>query len=148
MQTDNNITIIKAGNDQRPSIIALLQTEKLPVEDLPATLDNFFVALYDDNVVGAIGLEQYGHYALLRSMVVSREFRNKNIAAGLIQQLEHYGKTLHISTMYLLTETAPDYFDRKGYEKINREEVPNAVKASSEFSHTCPVSAIVMKKQL
>lgn len=148
MQTDNQINIVKAGNDQRPSVVALLTTEKLPVEDLPATLNNFFVALHGGNIIGAIGLEQYGRYALLRSMVVSPEHRNKNIAAALVAQLEHYGKTLHINTMYLLTETAPEYFAKKGYEKINREEVPDAVKASSEFSHVCPVSAIVMKKEL
>ena len=148
MQTDNQVSIIRAGNDQRPSVIALLQSEKLPVEDLPATLENFFIALYEGNVIGAIGLEQYGQYALLRSMIVSREHRNKNIAAALIKQLENHCEIQQINTIYLLTETAPDYFSRKGYRKITREEVPDAVKVSFEFSHVCPVSAIVMKKEL
>lgn len=148
MQTNNQVSIIKAGNDQRPSIIALLQSEKLPVEDLPATLDNFFIALHEGNVIGAIGMEPYGSYALLRSMIVSREHRNKNIAGALIKQLENHCEIQQINTIYLLTETAPDYFSRKGYRKITREEVPDAVKVSSEFSHVCPVSAIVMKKEL
>ena len=148
MQTNDQVSIVKAGNDQRPLVIALLQTEKLPVDDLPATLDNFFIALYDGKVIGAIGMELYRPYALLRSMIVSREHRNKNIAAALIEQLEHNCETQQIKTIYLLTETAADYFARKGYRKITREEVPDAVKASSEFSHVCPVSAIVMKKEL
>ena len=148
MQKDNQVSIIKADNDQRPSIIALLQSEKLPADDLPATLGNFFVALYEGNVIGVIGMEPYGPYALLRSMIVSREHRNKNIAAALIKQLENHCELQQINTIYLLTETAPDYFFRKGYRKMTREEVPDAVKASSEFSHVCPVSAIVMKKEL
>ena len=50
--------------------------------------------------------------------------------------------------MYMFTETAPQYFERKGYEKISRDSVPKSIHASSEFSSVCPVSAIVMKKSL
>ncbi|HEX6426477.1 MAG TPA: arsenic resistance N-acetyltransferase ArsN2 [Niastella sp.] len=148
MQTDNQFFITKASDNHRPLVIALLQTEKLPVEDLPASLNDFFVVLTEDKVIGAIGLEQYGNYALLRSMVVSAAYRNKNIASSLVDELEYYGKILGISAMYLLTETAPGYFEKKGYQKINREEVPAVLQASSEFSHVCPVSAIVMKKEI
>jgi amino-acid N-acetyltransferase len=146
MQTDTKI--IKASDSQRALVIALLQTEKLPVEDLPPTLDNFYVALKDNTIIGAIGLEQYGNYALLRSAVVSREHRNKNIASNLVDELENYGKHLGVIAMYLLTETAPAYFEKKGYQRIKREDVPPEVKQSSEFSHVCPVSAVVMKKEL
>ncbi len=148
MQTENQIFITKASDNHRPMVIALLQAEKLPVEDLPASLHNFFVALNEDKVIGAIGLEQYGNYALLRSMVVHAAHRDKHIASRLVEQLELHGNTLGISDMYLLTETAPAYFEKKGYQKIKREEVPAALQASSEFSHVCPVSAIVMKKEL
>jgi amino-acid N-acetyltransferase len=148
MQTENQIFITKASDNHRPMVIALLQAEKLPVEDLPASLNNFFVALHEVKIIGAIGLKQYGNYGLLRSMVVHAAHRNKHIASSLVEQLEHYGKTLGISDMYLLTETAPAYFEQKGYQKIKREEVPLELHASSEFSHVCPVSAIVMKKEL
>jgi amino-acid N-acetyltransferase len=57
-------------------------------------------------------------------------------------------KTLGINWLYLLTETASEYFEAKGYERISREDAPAALSASSEFSHVCPVSAIVMKKPL
>jgi amino-acid N-acetyltransferase len=45
-----------------------------------------------------------------------------------------------------LTETADKYFNKKGYRAIAREQVPEQIKASSEFNHVCPVSAVVMKK--
>jgi len=148
MTTNNQATIIKTGNEQRDAVIALLQSANLPVKDLPNTLDNFFVALHDGKVIGAIGLEQYGDCGLLRSMVVDQRHRNKNIASQLVLQLEQYATGKGIHSIYLLTETAPLFFERKAYNKITREEVPKALQASSEFSHICPVSAIVMHKQL
>lgn len=148
MTTNNQATIIKTGNEQRDAVIALLQSANLPVKDLPNTLDNFFVALHDGKVIGAIGLEQYGDCGLLRSMVVDQRHRNKNIASQLVLQLEQYATSKGIHSIYLLTETAPLFFERKAYNKITREEVPKALQASSEFSHVCPVSAIVMHKQL
>ncbi|WP_205509921.1 arsenic resistance N-acetyltransferase ArsN2 [Longitalea arenae] len=148
MQTDNQTNIVKASDNHRPLVIALLQAEKLPVENLPTSLDNFFVARHNNKVVGAIGLELYGDYALLRSMVVSTAYRNNNIASRLVEQVEAYGRSLGITSIYLLTETAPGYFEKKGYQKINRDEVPAAVQLSSEFGHVCPVSAIVMKKNV
>ena len=145
---NHQIKITRAGNEQRQAAVALLQSEQLPVEDLPATFNNFFVTMADDKIIGVIGLEQYEQYGLLRSMVVDKAYRNKNIASQLVQHLESYAATLGIDCMYLLTETASVYFEAKGYERISREEAPTALSASSEFSHVCPVSAIVMKKSL
>ena len=146
MNITNQTKIIKASDKERPSIIALLESEKLPVKDLPDSLDNFFVAFDYSKVIGAIGLEKYDTHGLLRSMVVNKEYRNKHIASQLVQHLEDYAITLGIDCLYLLTEMAPQYFERKGYQKISREETPKALQASSEFSYVCPVSAIVMKK--
>jgi len=148
MNTTAHIKITRAANDQRQAIVSLLQSEKLPVEDLPDSLDSFLVALHGDEVIGAIGLEKYDNCGLLRSMVVDKLHRNKNTAAQLVQELETHAIETGITCMYLLTETAPGYFERKGYQRIQREEAPRALHASSEFSHVCPVSAIVMKKEL
>ena len=148
MNTINHATITKAIAAQRQSIIQLLQAEKLPVDDLPASLDNFFVATDNNNVIAAIGVELYGDCGLLRSMVVDRDYRSKYIASQLVQELESHAKTNGVNCMYLLTETASQYFERKGYQRIARDQVPEPLKASSEFSHVCPVSAIVMKKLL
>ena len=140
--------ITKAKEYHRQSIVSLLQAEKLPVEDLPPVLDNFFVALDENDVIGAIGLEEYDSCGLLRSMVVSKRFRNKNIASHLIEALEKKAIASGMDCIYLLTETAPQYFEKKGYEKISRDSVPKSIQASSEFSGVCPVSAIAMKKSL
>ncbi len=84
MNTLFQIEIIKADDKLRQSIVSLLQAEKLPVEDLPSLLDNFFVTIEDNKVIGVIGLEQYDNCGLLRSMVVNNRYRNKNIASRLV----------------------------------------------------------------
>lgn len=95
-----------------------------------------------------IGLEHYDGAGLLRSMVVHPAYRNRQIAERLVQQLEETASFSGITALYLLTETAEKYFSRKGYQTITRSEVPPLLMQSSEFSHVCPASATVMKKEL
>jgi amino-acid N-acetyltransferase len=140
--------IIQASQAHRPAIVELLQSEKLPVEDLPGDLEHFFVAIIDEVVIGAIGLEHYPPTGLLRSMVVHKDHRNQKIAAALVETLEQYAAGLKVNSIYLLTETASAWFDKKNYQQVERTEVPETIKRSAEFSSVCPVSAIVMKKSI
>ncbi|MEP7253548.1 MAG: arsenic resistance N-acetyltransferase ArsN2 [Ginsengibacter sp.] len=140
--------IRSAANEDRQSIITLLKEEKLPVEDLPASLANFLVASENDKIIGVIGLEKYRSLALLRSMAVSMDYRNNNVASQLVEQLETFAKSSGIKWMYLLTETAEQYFERQAYQKVSRESAPKEIQASSEFSNVCPESAIFMRKGL
>ncbi len=139
---------IKNAQPYRDQIIGLLTAEKLPADDLPQSLTHFIAAVQDDNLAGAVGLEIYGNHALLRSMVVSLAYRGKGVAGELLTQLETMAHAKSIKEIYLLTETAPDYFARKGYQTITRQDVPEPVQQSSEFSYACPQSAIVMKKNI
>ena len=140
--------IIPAEEERRDEIIQLLQSQKLPAEDLPVLLTGFYTAIENDQLVGVIGMERYGCFGLLRSMVVHPGFRNRQIAETLVNTLEQAAKSKEIISMYLLTETASKYFEKKGYKTIQREQVPEPVKASSEFSSICPVSATVMMKPI
>jgi len=140
--------ITQATPPMRAEIIALLQSQQLPVEDLPSQLTDFFVSQEDGKLIGLIGMEQYDEYGLLRSMVVHPDFRNQQIAAALVDTLEQRATAAGIKALYLLTETAAEYFSKKGFSTVQRELVPDAVKVSTEFSHVCPVSATVMVKQI
>jgi amino-acid N-acetyltransferase len=143
----NNIQIIKASDIHRDSILSLLQAEKLPVEGI-TSLDKFFIAVSNEDVIGVIGLEVYNQYGLLRSLAVKKEYRNKSTGTLLITALETLATTLGLDSIYLLTETAPAYFERKGYQKIKRDETPSAIQLSAEFSSICPTTAQIMQKQI
>lgn len=140
--------IIDQAQPYRNEVIALLSAEKLPAADLPETLEHFIVAIQDAKVIGVAGLEVYDEFGLLRSVAVSDSHRGKSIAAKLLRRIEALASLKNIAELFLLTETAAGYFERKTYRRISREEVPEPIKASSEFSHVCPVSAVVMSKPL
>jgi amino-acid N-acetyltransferase len=139
---------IAIASDHRDSVETILTENKLPVSDLPASLENFLVAVDESGVIGVIGLEPYGRYGLLRSLAVKLGHRNQGIASKLLNRLEEFAAFNNLTAIYLLTETADKYFDLKGYKRITRMEMPPEVQQSSEFSFVCPQSAVVMKKNL
>jgi amino-acid N-acetyltransferase len=139
---------IEKAENYRAKVIDLLATEKLPTDDLPQTLESFVIALQDEEVIGVAGIEIYDGYGLLRSVAVSAAYRGKGIANQLLDHVEMLAAAKSLREIYLLTETAPEYFSKKGYQKITRAQVPAEVQQSTEFSHVCPQSAIVMKKIL
>jgi amino-acid N-acetyltransferase len=146
MQTQ--ITIKQGSNPYKNAIVELLSSERLPVKDLPGNLDHFVLAMADDCVIAVAGLEQYDRYGLLRSLVVNKHYRNQKIADRLISQLEKSAAELGLTDIYLLTETAPEYFTKKGYQRIDRTEIPGPVQQSTEFRDVCPKSAIAMRKAI
>ena len=139
--------IIKAKGFKK-NVIELLESEQLPVNDLLHDLENFLVVLENNIILGTIGIEVYGNYALLRSLVVKNEQRNMGFASTLISKIEEMAIGKNIMALFLLTETASEYFSKKGYHTIERKDVPYEVQQSSEFSYVCPQSAVVMTKQL
>lgn len=137
---------IVAASGYNAGIEALLTENKLPVSDLPASLENFFVAMDYDQVIGVIGVEIHGQYGLLRSLAVRSAYRNKGIAGKLIDQIEKFAEVRNLDAIYLLTETADQYFESKHYGTVSRDEVPADIQQSSEFSFVCPQSAVIMRK--
>ncbi len=143
-----SLSLSTPGFHDREQVVALLSAEGLPVADLPEELGHFVVANHHDSIIGVAGLEVYGTDGLLRSLAVQQAFRNRGLASELLQSIEQLAVEAGINRLYLLTETAADYFARKEYVRIPRSEVGPAVRQSSEFSHVCPQSAIVMYKSL
>ncbi len=122
-----------------------LQSNKLPHDDIK-TKGNVFIGYYDDagNLIASGGLELYGASALLRSIAVSQHHRGKNMGKQIVDDLMQKAKDLNIRSIFLLTETAHDFFSKKGFTDISRGDVPFEVKSSSEFAFVCPISAACM----
>lgn len=113
---------------------------------VPDQFEHFFkVCDHPGKIAAAIGLEIYGTYGLLRSLVVKEACRNKGIAFRLVQNLIVHAKKLGLKKIYLLTTTADKYFEKHSFERISRDNVPEEIKQSREFSLICPASAIVME---
>lgn len=146
MSTDIKIRTAVPG-DYDP-VCSLLQTEQLPISDLRPDLDHFLIAESNDIPVAVIGLDPYGKDGLLRSMIVKQEFRSHGIASKLVTELESYARKQGIEMLYLVTNTAEDYFSRKGFNIIARTDVPDNVAVSAEFNGLCPASSTLMRKSI
>ena len=78
------------------------------------------VARDGDAVVAAAALERYGDAALLRSVVVAPDRRRPGVGRGIVAAAESLARDEGVRDLYLLTETAVDWFPRLGYEPVDR----------------------------
>jgi amino-acid N-acetyltransferase len=140
--------IRRAQSSDFTQITQLLESDALPLDGVPHHLDNFLVADLDGKVVGTIGLEIYGENALLRSAVVTPSNRNRGLGTLLYNALLEYAKKRGVKRLVLLTNTAEEYFRRKGFVRIDRASLTGPVTTSAEFTGACPSSAVCMELTL
>ena len=144
-----HLAIGLAVDEDEPAIRALLAPAGLPVEDLTARhILNFVTAKTGDQLVGCAGIELHATAGLLRSVAVAAGLRGLGVGVRLVAAAETLAAQLGLRELYLLTTTAPAFFERRGYERIARGDAPPAIRASREFASLCPASAIVMHKAL
>jgi amino-acid N-acetyltransferase len=138
------ITIERAVEGDLFALLNLLARNGLPTEGLAEHISTTLVAREAEQVVGSAALEVYGDDALLRSVAVEQRLRGRGLGQRLTQSALDYARTLGITGLYLLTESAGDYFPRFGFRPITRDEVPPDVRQSVEFTSACPDTALVM----
>ena len=121
----------------------------LPIEDLtPEHMPSFVVATRDDVAVGMIGLESWGDVGLLRSLIVDRSCRGSSIGRQLVDALERRAVNEGITELWLLTIDAEAYFSARGYKTAERNDAPEAIRGTQEFTSLCPGDAVLMRKML
>jgi amino-acid N-acetyltransferase len=131
------------------SVVALLEAEGLPVSDLTeAHLKHFFFTGTDGAPSALVGLEIYGEAALLRSLIVSASARSQGLGSALVLHAEEYAAALGVRSIYLLTTTAENYFERRGYQRLERTQAPASIQSTREFASLCPSSSAFMIKRL
>lgn len=132
----------------RPALIDLLTEVDLLTDDLPDELGTFTLAFVADSLAGAAGVEAFGATGLLRSVAVSPAYRDRKIGRQLIDAAVEQAANRGVETLYLITTTADGYFDRLGYRRVDRTNVPEAIAKTRQFSDLCPASSVVMKKDV
>jgi len=136
-------------NPPEAQVRSLLTECQLPTSDLsPKNLEHFFGCGTAQTPKGVVGLEIYGTVALLRSLAVATDCRGIGCGKALVAEAERYAQSKGVTELYLLTTTAADFFERLGYRRSARENAPEAIRQTKEFSGLCPSSAAVMAKAL
>lgn len=123
---------------------ASLVTARLPHEDLNMD-DHLLIGYYEGKIlIGTGGLEIYGQFGLLRSVSVEKNYQGKKLGTRIVMQLIDQARNKGLEGIYLLTETAGNFFLKNGFEVIDRNQVVPEIKTATEFTHVCPAAAICM----
>lgn len=142
------IEITKASDRDQESVYSLLKLVNLPIEGVADNFHNFFVAWEGNKLLGCGGVEIYEDVGLIRSVAVHPSFQNRGLGQKLVETIQKYSIEKGLNEIYLLTETAEEFFSKLEFNVIPRDEVDNRVKQSIEFTTLCPDSATCMVKTL
>jgi amino-acid N-acetyltransferase len=130
------------------AVLRLLSNSGLPVADVEVHIDAFTLARSEGQLVGTVGLEMYGEIALLRSLFVAPTHRSKGIGAVLVQSVQSRVVTKGVRGLYLLTTGATAYFENLGFTSVPRDQVPQEIRSTAQFSSLCPSTAACMRKAI
>ncbi|WP_242848368.1 arsinothricin resistance N-acetyltransferase ArsN1 family A [Sulfobacillus thermosulfidooxidans] len=120
----------------------------LPFPSGPCKRQWFILTTTDNRHVGVIGVEPYGSAALLRSLVVSPEYRGKGLGSKLVWYALGQLQATNVQTVFLVTDTAEKFFREWNFAVVGREKVPAPMRTADEFSGACPHTATIMQLSL
>jgi UDP-N-acetylmuramate: L-alanyl-gamma-D-glutamyl-meso-diaminopimelate ligase len=132
------------------AIRGLLEQTKLPLE--PARDDqfgSFYVLRNERGVVGCVALEVVGDDAILRALAVDSEWRGAGYGWMLADVAVGQARWRGVRRIYLLTETASDFFAAKfGFRVVDRSTVGRGVAATETFSQPTAAGLVAMRLDL
>jgi amino-acid N-acetyltransferase len=143
-----NISIAPLEPHERAAVHELLSANTLPLAGFDAPNVIAIVARDGERVVGSAAIEQYGAFGLLRSVAVAASHRNRQLGSGLTRNAIDLARRRGLHALYLLTETAGDFFPKFGFRAVSRADIPLDVQQSVEFTSACPASAQAFVLQL
>lgn len=140
----------QAGPADLEAVRALLRDAKLPLDGLEDQFGVGYVvaARREGRVVAAAGIEVHGSDGLLRSVVVVPPLRGLGLGEALVQDRLAWARARGLRSVWLLTTTASDFFDRLGFVRDERAAAPAALQASTEFAGACPATAACLRFDL
>ena len=134
------------SNDE---LLKLLENCDLLVSDIALSNSLYFFGYHQHGkLVGAVGFEYFGAVALLRSLAVSAELRGSGLGRTLVRFAESEARSMGIIALFLLTETAEQFFTKLSYQLLSRENAPQVIKNTAQFSTLCPATSSFMSKPL
>jgi amino-acid N-acetyltransferase len=122
------MNIRPASRTDLNEIQRLLSQHNLPTADINENSVQFFVGESGCEIYGVIGLEKYDNIGLLRSLVVKESYKGQNLGLKLVNYLFEFGNRRAIQELFLLTDTAVDYFKKIGFVEIEKESTPKKLK--------------------
>lgn len=122
---------------------AALMAANLPTSDLDGG-DQHFFALTDSLAFGGFFIA--GPDALLRSIIVPVRARRGGLGRTMVMALLRQLADRGAEQVWLLTTEAGPFFERMGFEPVDRRTAPAGISATPQFQGVCPSSALLMSR--
>jgi amino-acid N-acetyltransferase len=146
----STIELRTAEPHDREYVEELLADSDLPTEDLATAYSSLFVCESEDEDerVGIGGLKLFEDVGLLRSVAVEASERGNGYGTAISDKLLDRARDNGLDAVYLLTETAEEFFADRGFERVEREQMADPIQETAEFQHLCADHAACMKLDL
>ena len=129
-------------------LLEILTESRLPTSDIDPDSSTFYGAVFNNKVVGCVGLQELGEIVLLRSLAVMTGFQKQGLGKELTNKVIREAKKRGKVSIYLLTTDAELFFVNNGFKKIVKTAAPDILKKTKQYSEICSDSAVVMKMDL
>jgi len=111
------------------------------------SLSRFLVIREKGRLLGCVGNEIRGTGCVVRSLAVAPEARGRHLGRQLIAAAIDGAREAGCTDLYGLTNTAGRMLGHLGFSVISRDQVPEAVRASSEFGiSACSAAAVLHRR--
>ena len=148
VESRSEVTLRRAGAPDLPVVERLLTANGLILDDVAAGIGDFFVAEAGGAVVGTIGLEARAPFGLLRSAAVDPGRHGGGIGGRLVARLIEEARLRRLRALYLFTPSAAPFFERHGFVRTTRDAIPEELRSTGQFTHSCGASAVTRVREL
>jgi N-acetylglutamate synthase-like GNAT family acetyltransferase len=136
---------LATAHDERP-LRMLLEACGLATSGVEQRLGGTLVSKGSDSGEGidaVASLEEVGGVGLLRSVAVRPGLRGKGLGMLATAAAALHARSLGISRVFLMTETAEAFFKGLGFSTLSRDHMPDGIRAHHHVTEECP-SAVAM----
>jgi type IV secretory pathway protease TraF len=127
---DTQISFRRLSACDKAEALALVAAGGLRPEYILDADSRYWGAFADQQLVGLIGCEYEGEFALLRSAIVDSAWRSRSLAARLTRLLLQDARAAGVAAVYLFSTDAGSYWIKQGFMPVPVQELvehlPNA----------------------
>lgn len=138
--------VLPARAEDANAIAEILAASRLQTHT-PPDLAHTFISVDGPRAVGTVSLDWDGQHAVLRSLAVAPSHRRQGRARALCAAALAHAHALGAGEVYVMTETAADFFSLLGFRALPPAQVPARVRASPGSSH-CGACAACLHRPL
>jgi UDP-N-acetylmuramate: L-alanyl-gamma-D-glutamyl-meso-diaminopimelate ligase len=138
-----------AHREDMAAVRAALASTSLGEPARDEQFGSFYVLRNEDGTVGCVSLEVLGDDAILRALSVNPKFRGAGYGWMLADMAVSQARWRGVRRIYLLTETASDFFAAKfGFRVVDRSTLSKQVAASETFTQPALAQQVAMRLDL